>query len=233
MEYTSADIEQCMENKGGFFKSLPVKEKEALSENAVISTFKKGELIAREGARPSGLMCLLTGKVKVYREGVGGRDQIIRLVKPHEFIGLPALFAEKVFYANASAIDDCTVLTFDRNQFSKCVKKNPDFALKLMKFFAQEVVNSNTRLVSLTQKHVRGRVAESLIILRNTYGLEDDGVTLKAYIPREDMAALSNMTTSNAIRTLSNFSAEKIISMEGKKIKITDPEQLERISELG
>jgi len=92
---------------------------------------------------------------------------------------------------------------------------------------------SNNRTVSLTQKHIRGRLAESLIVLRDTYGYETDGMTIKAYLSREDIANLSNMTTSNAIRTLSTFATEEVISIDGRKIRILDLPKLERISELG
>ena len=50
---------------------------------------------------------------------------------------------------------------------------------------------------------------------------------------REDIANLSNMTTSNAIRTLSTFVAENLISLDGRKIKIIDEEQLRKISKIG
>ena len=92
---------------------------------------------------------------------------------------------------------------------------------------------SNDRTVTLTQKHIRGRLAESLIFLKDTYEYEDDGKTIKIYLSREDVANLSNMTTSNAIRTLSTFAQEGVISIDGRKIRILDLHKLERISELG
>jgi CRP-like cAMP-binding protein len=87
--------------------------------------------------------------------------------------------------------------------------------------------------VTLTQKHIRGRLAESLIFLKDTYGYEDDHKTIKIYLSREDVANLSNMTTSNAIRTLSTFAQEGVIAIDGRKIRILDLPKLERISELG
>lgn len=65
------------------------------------------------------------------------------------------------------------------------------------------------------------------------YGLENDGATLDIYLSREDLAALSNMTTSNAIRTLSLFASERIIALDGRIIKIIDPDGLEKISKHG
>ena len=63
--------------------------------------------------------------------------------------------------------------------------------------------------------------------------LEEDGSTLSIYLSREDLANLSNMTTSNAIRTLSNFATERLITIDGRKIKIIDEEKLKKISKIG
>jgi CRP-like cAMP-binding protein len=87
--------------------------------------------------------------------------------------------------------------------------------------------------MSLTQKHIRGRLAESLLVLKETYGTENDGKTIRISLSREDIANLSNMTTSNAIRTLSSMATEDIIEMEGRRIRIKDLYELERISALG
>ena len=90
---------------------------------------------------------------------------------------------------------------------------------------------SDERTVNLTQKHIRGRLAESLIFLKESYGLEEDGSTLSIYLSREDLANLSNMTTS--IRTLSQFATERLITIDGRKIKIIEEEKLKKISKIG
>ena len=119
-----------------------------------------------------------------------------------------------------------------------------DTLLKLMndninicKFFIRqlstELGNSDTRTINLTQKHIRGRLAEALLFLKEKYGVEEDGSTLGIYLSREDLANLSNMTTSNAIRTLSAFADEKLITIDGKKIKIIHDDELIRISSKG
>jgi CRP-like cAMP-binding protein len=76
-------------------------------------------------------------------------------------------------------------------------------------------------------------LAESLLFLKESYGVEEDGCTLSIYLSREDLANLSNMTTSNAIRTLSNFAAEKVIAIDGRKIKIISEKALMKISQIG
>jgi CRP-like cAMP-binding protein len=102
-----------------------------------------------------------------------------------------------------------------------------------MKVISEDLINSYDRIISLTQKHVRGRLAESILLLRDTYGLDADGRTIRVQLSREDIAHLSNMTTSNAIRTLSNLATERIIDINGRKIIILNIQKLEEISESG
>ena len=110
---------------------------------------------------------------------------------------------------------------------------NNRLCLNIIKSFASELGFTRFRTVSLTQKHIRGRLAESLILLRDIYGFEEDNKTLNINLSREDLASFSNMTTSNAIRTLTTFTKENLIDVEGRVIRILDQESLERISRLG
>lgn len=233
MQYKNPFIEQCLEGPFSMFKGLTQKEKELLVQHHTYAHYKKGELLLKEGEKPHGLICLASGKVKIFKEGVGGREQILKMVRPQGFIGYRAIFAESCYCSSAVAIEDSAIVIFEKDCVIRIVRKNPDLALKFMKTFAEELGFSNNRTVSLTQKHIRGRLAESLIVLRDTYGFEEDGKTIKVYLSREDIANLSNMTTSNAIRTLSNLAAEDIIAIEGRKIMILNCHKLEKVSELG
>ncbi|MFA8432920.1 MAG: Crp/Fnr family transcriptional regulator [Marinifilaceae bacterium] len=220
-------------NPNSVFNVLSSEEKEKLAEHMVCSFYKKGEYIYKEGEKPTGLICLAEGKVKIFKEGVGGREQIVRMAKPVGFIGYRALFAEENNIASAVAIEDSVTCTVSYDMILKLIRFNPELSLSIIRSFATELGFSNSRTVTLTQKHIRGRLAESLLFLRDTYGTEEDGTTIKVYLSREDIANLSNMTTSNAIRTLSTFASEKVIAIDGRKIKILDNVKLDRISKLG
>jgi CRP-like cAMP-binding protein len=233
MFYNNPYLEQCLEGPFSLFRDLPDKEKELLLQDHVCSSLKKGEMIFHEGGRPAGLYCLASGKVKIFKQGIGGREQIVRMVRPQGLIGFTAFFAGTSYSASAVVIEDSGVCRFDRDAFMKLLRRNPDLTMKLMRMMALELSFSNKRTVSLTQKHIRGRLAESLLVLRDTYGVENDGKTIRAYVSREDLACFSNMTTSNAIRTLSMFATESVIALDGKKICIIDPSRLEKISQMG
>jgi CRP-like cAMP-binding protein len=226
-------IKDILENSNSVFYLLNREEKQALEQYISLAHYKKNEFVFKEGDKPAGFMMLVSGKVKIFKEGVGGREQIIRMARPLGMIGYRALFAEENHIASAVTIEESMICTVSPDFILNTALKNNHFSLSIIRKLAKELGFSNERTVTLTQKHIRGRLAESLLLLKDKYGYEHDGTTLKVYLSREDIANLSNMTTSNAIRTLSTFANEKIIAIDGRKIKILDAHRLDRVSKLG
>jgi CRP-like cAMP-binding protein len=226
-------MKDVLGNPKSIFSALTPEEKEDLQKHITLSYFKKNEFIFNEGEKPTGLIFLIDGKVIIYKEGVGGRELIIRMTKPLGLIGYRALLANELYIGSAITLEDSTVGFISSEYLYGKLLKNPNVSIRIMQKLARELGFSNMRTVTLTQKHIRGRLAESLLLLKEKYGWENDGATLKVYLSREDIANLSNMTTSNAIRTLSTFSNEKVIAIDGRKIRILDIHRLEKISLLG
>jgi len=208
-------------------------ERQFLRTHYTVHHYKKNEMIQIEGEIPTHMMVLESGKAKVYKEGVGSRAQIIRMLKPGEHFGYRAIIANEPYNTNVSAFEPSNVYLIKADIFISILKNNNAFCYRFLEELATDLAASDARTVNLTQKHIRGRLAEALLMLRNSYGLEEDGATISIYLSREDLANLSNMTTSNAIRTLSNFVNEHVIAMDGRKLKIIDEEQLIRISKMG
>ena len=223
----------CIESPNSLFKTLDESSKTILRQTSICKHYKKGDRIYEEGNRPFGLICLITGKAKIVKKGVSGREQIVRMAKPVGFIGYRAFFAEENHIASAEALEDSIVCIMKTELVFGIVRSNSDVAMNVIRALATDLGFSNRRTVTLTQKHIRGRLAEALLVLKDTYGLEEDGRTLKVCLPREDLANLSNMTTSNAIRTLSTFAAEGIVELSGKQIRIINMDALEKVSSQG
>lgn len=224
-ELTELEIAESIPD---LWQPLTQEQKEILAKDFTIQKYKKNENIYCEGETPNYLMCLLSGKVKIYKDGVGGRSQIIRVIKSHEYFAYRAYFAEENYVTAAAAFEPCTICLIPMPTIVKLIQENPGLSMFFIKQLSKDLGISDERTVSLTQKHIRGRLAESLLFLKDTYGVEES-----IYLSREDLANLSNMTTSNAIRTLSNFAAEKLIIIDGRKIKLIEEEKLKRISKIG
>jgi len=214
------------------WRLLNDQERELIRENAIIQHYKKNQQIYAEGEEPIHLMCLLKGKVKIYKEGIGGRNQIIRMIRPVQYFAYRAYFAREKYLTDASAFEASSVCLVPMKVVREIMKHNYEICKFFIRQLSIDLGIADERTVNLTQKHIRGRLAESLVFLIDSYGLEDDA-TINIYLAREDLANLSNMTTSNAIRTLSTFVSEKIIAVDGRKIKVIDEEKLRKISKLG
>ena len=221
------------EHIADMWQPLSDEQREYLMSNFTIQSYKKNEVIYCEGEAPTHLMCLLSGKVKIYKDGVGGRSQIIRVIKPVEYFGYRAHFAKEDYLTAAAAFESSTICLIPMEVIMNLISQNTELAMFFIRQLSIDLGIADERTVNLTQKHIRGRLAESLLFLKDSYGLEEDSSTLSIYLSREDLANLSNMTTSNAIRTLSNFSNERLISIDGRKIKIIDEEKLKKISKIG
>ena len=215
------------------WETLTTDEREQLAQHVEIVHFARNEVIHHDGDESSHMYMLLKGKVRIYKEGVGQRLQIIRLLKPYDIFGYRACIAEGAYNSSASAFEDCIVYRLHRSFFTQLVRGNGSLCYAFIQMMARDLAIAEIKTVNLTQKHIRGRLAESLLLLLKNYGYEEDGKTIAMLMPREDLANMSNMTTANAIRTLSQFAQERVIIVDGRRIQILDEKALEKISRLG
>jgi len=204
-----------------------------LREHCTVRHLKKNELIHKEGDKPAYLFCLVEGKIKFTKKGPGGRVQIVRMIKPVSYMGYRAIFAENSYTTAGMAVEPSVVYIIDADAFRQLVFNCAKLSRYFLEQLSLDLGGADSRVISLTQKHVRGRIAEAICFLIDNYGYELDGVTLAIYLSREDLASLSNMTVSNAIRTLALLVNQKLITTDGRVIKIMNEEGLRHISKFG
>jgi CRP-like cAMP-binding protein len=233
MSKTRIPWEEYIDKISDMLDTLNEEQREILLNHISVVKYKKNEVIYQEGDLPTNLLCLVCGKVKIYKEGVGGRPQIMRVLGETEYLAYRAYMANEPFITAAAAFEPCVVLRVPLGVVVKLITENAALGWFFIQRLAHDLGQSDERTVNLTQKHIRGRLAESLLFLKDNYGLEEDNSTLSIYLSREDLANLSNMTTSNAIRTLSAFANEKLVALDGRKIKFINLKELEKISRIG
>ncbi|MDE6545391.1 MAG: Crp/Fnr family transcriptional regulator [Paramuribaculum sp.] len=229
-----AALEQVIsEDMSEIWSVLSSDEKRRITDTITIHRFKKNQIIYAERDEPETLWCLFEGKAKMYKDGIGGRQQTLRLLRPVQYFGYRAYFAGEPYVHTAVTMEPSVIGALPMSVVSELIENNRQVAWFFIHELSRNLGSADIRTVNLTQKHIRGRLAESLIVLLESYGVEDDGMTLRVYMGREDLANLSNMTTSNAIRTLTSFVTEKVIIVDGRKIKIVDEVALRKISKFG
>ncbi len=208
-------------------------ERRQIVDNFQIHNFKKNQIIYTQGEEAEHLWTLIKGKVKIFKDGIGGRQQIIRLMRPVQYFGFRAAFADAPHLSGACAFEASVLGSLPIGLVKEMIDNNRKLAWFFIGELSRNLGGSDSRIVNLTQKHIRGRLAEALMVLKDNYGYEDDGATINIYMSREDLANLSNMTTSNAIRTLSAFVTENILIVDGRRIKIINEPALRKISKFG
>jgi len=218
---------------GNLWESLTQEERIYLRENTELVTYKKNQKLYIEGEKPTHLFTLLEGKIKIFRDGVGGRQQIIRLANINQPLGHVSYFAQAMHQTSASALEPSKCYITPIHVIQQIIESNNGLAMRFIHLIAKNLANADKRILTLTQKHIRGRLADSILLLGKAYGYESDQKTLMCQLSREDLACLSNMTTSNAIRTLSNFISEGILQVDGRVITILDQDTLLKINRLG
>lgn len=210
------------------WEPLTDNEKKIISENITVEEYNKNDYIYKELEIPESIKWLITGKVKICKSGAMGRDQILRTIRQSEIFSFRAYFAEDDYLTSAIAFEHSIVASMPMKLVVKLMHQNNNVCMQLIKQLAIELGKADCRTINLTQKHIRGRLAETLIILKDRYGIEADGYTMSIYLSREELASMSNMTTSNAIRTLSAFAAEKNHSDRRKENKNHQRERAEK-----
>ena len=204
-----------------------------IQQNLTVRTFKRNELIYQENETPTHILFLVSGMAKIIKECGMGHSQIVRIIKEQSFMGFRAFFAHECNTTSAVALEDSTVAALPLDTMVELIELNHGITNYFISELATKLGETDSRFVTLTQKHIRGRLAETILALKANYGIENDGKTLNVIMNRYDLASLSNMSTSNAIRTLSSFATEGLIEISGRKIKILNEEELAKISRLG
>lgn len=208
-------------------------EQNELLRSAIYQGFRRGEFIYNVNEESSYLIVVLRGRVKLEKFGVGGRVQIVRMFRPCEFFGYRSYFAGEVHSSVAIAMEQTHIACVPMSAIESICRVNAELAMYFVRALAIDLGQSEERQVNLTQKHIRGRIADSLTFLADKYGFECDDRTLNVQLSRDELASLSNMNTSNAIRTLAAFAEEGIVELDGRRIKILDKTKLKMVNNNG
>jgi CRP/FNR family transcriptional regulator len=203
-----------------------------LSQTKSFNVYKKGQIIFFERNQPQGLFCIYSGKVKIHKLGHDGKDQILRLAKKSNVIGYRALLSNDCYHASATAIEDSVICFFPKATYQQQIISSPQIASELIKLLSSDLKSAEQKAMNLAQKHVHERIAETLLMLKDFFGTENDNITLNTIITRENIANIAGTTTETAIRTLSDLQKKKLIELEGKKIKVVNLPGLIKIANL-
>ncbi|PGH39671.1 MAG: transcriptional regulator, partial [Candidatus Nephrothrix sp. EaCA] len=187
----------CTHLRNSIFNGLSEEDHHSISHAKACGIYKKGEAVFKEGTRPMGLYCVNSGKIKVSSNSSLGKEYILYISKPGDFLGYRALFGEVFYAATAVALEDSKVCFIPKANFFEVIQKNPTFMSKIVKGICQEMGLLESRLSELAHKSVRERLAGNLLMLRDTYGIEGDNSKslIDLALSREELASIVGTAT--------------------------------------
>lgn len=211
------------------FRKLNEDELETLNRNRIQLSFKKGEIINKQGAFASNVFFIIKGITKTYIEN-GNSNLIISIVPAGSLIGLQSLSVDNVFHYSTKALVDTDIYSYDINVIKNLMNQNALFSSEIVDIVNNNMVMLYDRFFSLTQKQLHGRLADILLCLSHKIYKSLD---FELCMSRKDLAELTGMSTESAIRILKDFKDDHILSISGKRMTILDLEKMKRISATG
>ncbi|MDK2772599.1 MAG: Crp/Fnr family transcriptional regulator [Flavobacterium sp.] len=222
--------EQCIVREFSSLKALNKEELLKLADCKTTYTIKKGEPVFEEGETINGIYCIKDGVCKLTKLSANGKDQIVKLVKSGELLGQRSMISDEAANLSAVALEDMQVCFVPKKEVLDFFTGNNQFSMNVMKTICGDLKEADDHMVSMAQKSVKERLAETILFLDDNFGRNEDG-TLRIQLSREELAGMIGTATESCIRLLSEFNKSNYIELVGKKIKIVDKNKLKRLSE--
>ena len=221
----------CFENTdGNIFQALKKDELELLISEKQQIKFKAGETIIKQNTTSTHVVCIKEGYAKVYVEGVKDKTLILQLITNLNIVTGGSMFNGNIRNYTISALTDVTCCLIDSSKLVELFSKNNEFAIQILKHHTKQNSILLNKLVNLTQKYMPGRVADTLLYLKNNVFKTNP---FHLPITRQDLADLSNMTKESFVRILQEFKASGFVKTHGHSIEIIDEDALVSISKNG
>lgn len=220
--------ENCIVRQLNSLNVLRKDELKAISDHKISRFIKKGEKIFSEGEKLNGVFCVRSGVSKLSKISENGKDQIVKIASKGELMGQRSIISEEITNLSAVALDDMEVCFIPKNHLMDNISKNVEFTKALLKHMANDLKFADNVIVNMAQKTVKQRVAETISYLESNFEKDNDGY-IGVILTREDIANVVGTAKEACIRTLASLKKDKIISTQGKRIKIEDEKALYNI----
>ena len=206
-------------------------ELELLNENCTKVEFKKGEIIFKQGTPITHIVYIKSGFVKEHMTGPNNKEQILKIVKSPAYLRISSKLGSNINQYSATAIKDTIACFIDIDIFKKIIYMNSKFAYEILTSVCEDGLYCFNKFVNQTQKQIHGRLAEAILYFSKT--IYNNSKEFVLPISRKELANLIGSTRESVARTLIQFKNDGIININEKKITITNPKLLEKISERG
>jgi len=201
-----------------------VTELKQLIAGRKIRQIEKKQMLFDRGDHPQGLYLLLAGSVRTYKMDEDGRELVMNLYRPDDYLGIHALLLNEPYTETAEAIEDSAICMLPKDAIIDLMNRYPDVSAQFIRILANNIKEKEDHLFELAYHSVRKRLAQTLVKLSNQSLSTDE-----FRISRDELAALAGMAIETVSRTLSDFKDERLIEKKGSHIFILDLAGLAKI----
>ncbi len=208
---------------------LDASEIEKISEGVSSHTYKKGEVVFEQGQRASKLYIVCSGKLKIFKNLLEGKEQIMYILSEGDFIGAFNLLKADRFDFSAVALEATQISTLDKSAFDQVMISNPEITLKIFEKAYERIIKAESLVERLSSSTPDAKVVGLLVDLISDFGrpVEGGGIMLELTINREEMGSYAGIARETMSRKLQLFDEMGLIKLVGaKKILIYDPTKL-------
>ncbi len=206
------------------FGDLTEAERESILQTSLHKLYNKGDFIFMPGDHFSNLFVVVEGLVKIVKYSTTGKEQILSLLHPGDFIGELYLFSNKETNNAAYAVVDTTVCIIEGEAIKKYILNNPEVALKFLEKYTERMLETENLVEQISLRDVSARLAHFLVNEANN----KEVITLST--TKRDLAAMLGITPETLSRKLNEFQSNGWIRMSGqRKIEILNKYELENL----
>ena len=216
------------QHKSECFEQLNAEELLFANNSKVQLRYKKGETITKQGSFVTHVIYVRKGLVKVYKEHNRENNVIYDVLPAGSLIGLSNLYFSETFQYSIAALTDTAVCSIDRQVFERVIKDNGSFASSVLEAVNGEIHHLRNKMVSLTQKQLKGKLADTFIYLAENVFYSH---IFTNKLSRNDLAEFSGMSMMSVVRTIQEFIRVGYLEEAHGKIKILDMNVLKKISQ--
>lgn len=208
------------------FRGLTEKQLDLMAEVFPRKRYDPSQIIFSEGEPAAGFYILLSGRLKIYKLSLEGKEQILHIIEPGEPFAEVALFSETKFPAYAEAIEKSEVMFLSRNAFRQLIGSDPTIAMNMLAILSQRLKYFTRLIEDLSLKEVPQRLAAYLVFLAHRE--RSDQVTLG--ISKGQLASLLGTIPETLSRIIAKMAGRGLIAVSGRKVSILDTENLELLA---
>lgn len=214
------------------FAGIPGREIDAVAARVAEEPYRARAYIFEEGDPPTWFYVVKSGHVKIVRHSKTGKDVVLELLGAGEVFGGVAVIEKRPYPASAQATEPTVVLRIPAEPVIALAERHPGFIKEMALMISRRLRAAHDSVKSLAVDPVEARLAATLLRLAEREGTRGkDGVTLPFHPTRQSLADMSGTTVETAIRVLSRWLKEGLLTDDGGRLVVGDLEDLRALAE--